>query len=197
MLALSSMALPNLLDAINHLRLGMSTPSDEDEPSEEQQDLLELLAVKGVPKSSITKDVYQKFMNILNARPHIQDPAPAPKPREPMGDPPVPPGRVNPPPTSGQGNPPPNLGASSGSNWEPGRSPTDEEEPKKLFSYRNPLYTKPSVPPPSLIPSHLFPTRSQKQVRRNQWETTPTGQEALLQFIPGTLLWITLKGIQP
>ena len=64
--ALSSMALPNLLDAIDRLRLGMLTPSGEAEPLEEQQDLLELLAVKGVPKSSKTKDVYQKFMNILN-----------------------------------------------------------------------------------------------------------------------------------
>ena len=26
----------------------------------------------------------------------------------------------------------------------------DEEETKKLFSYRNPLYTKPSVPPPKV-----------------------------------------------
>ena len=26
----------------------------------------------------------------------------------------------------------------------------DEEEPKKLFSYRNPLYTKPPVPPPKV-----------------------------------------------
>ena len=65
--ALSSTALPDLLDAIHHLRLGMATPSDEDESSEEQQDLLESLAVKGVPKSSKTKDVYQKFVNILNA----------------------------------------------------------------------------------------------------------------------------------
>ena len=64
---LSSTALPNLLDAIDCLWLGMSTPSDEAEPSEEQQDLLESLVVKGVPKSSKTKDVYQKFMNILNA----------------------------------------------------------------------------------------------------------------------------------
>ena len=64
-----------------------------------------------------------------------------------MGDPPIAPGWVDPPPTSGQGNPPPNSGASSGSNWELGRIPTDEEETKKLFSYRNPLYTKPPVPP--------------------------------------------------
>ena len=72
-----------------------------------------------------------------------------------MGDPPVPPGWTDHPPTPGQGNPPPNSGASSGSNWEPGRIPTDEEEPKKeepkkFFSYRNPLYTKPSVPPPKV-----------------------------------------------
>ena len=66
------------------------------------------------------------------------------------GDPPIPPGWVDPPPTSGQGNPPPNLEASSCSNWEPGRIPTDEEEPKKLFSYWNPLYTKPLVPPPKV-----------------------------------------------
>ena len=148
--ALSSKALPNLLDMIDRLWLGMSTPSDEDKPSEEQQDLLESLAVKGVPKSSKTKDVYQKFMNILDAQPCIQDPAPSPKLRDPTGDPPV---KVDPPPTSGKENPPPNSGASSGSNWELGRIPMDEEEPKKeeakkLFSYWNPLYTKPSVPPP-------------------------------------------------
>ena len=34
--ALSSRALPNLLDVIDHLRLGVSTPSDEAEPTEEQ-----------------------------------------------------------------------------------------------------------------------------------------------------------------
>ena len=64
--ALSSMALPDLLDAIYHLWLGMSIPSDEDESSEEQQDLLESLVAKGVPRASKTKDVYQKFVNILD-----------------------------------------------------------------------------------------------------------------------------------
>ena len=64
-----------------------------------------------------------------------------------MGDPPIPPGLVD---------PPPNSGASSGSNWELEKIPTDEEdpkkeEPKKLFSYRNPLYTKPSVLPPKVF----------------------------------------------
>ena len=52
--ALSSTALPNLLDVIDCLWLGMPTLSDEDKSSEEQQDLLELLVVKGAPKSSKT-----------------------------------------------------------------------------------------------------------------------------------------------
>ena len=65
--ALSSMALPDLLDMIDHLQLGMSTPSGEDKSSEEQQDLLESLAVKGVPKSSKTRDVYQKSVSIHDA----------------------------------------------------------------------------------------------------------------------------------
>ena len=65
--ALSSTALPGLLDTIDHLQLGMSTPSDKDQSSEEQPDLLESLVAKGVPKSSKTKDVYQKFVNILDA----------------------------------------------------------------------------------------------------------------------------------
>ena len=64
--ALSSTALPDLLDVIDCLRLGMSTPSDKDQSSEEQQDLLKSLAAKGVPRSSKTKDVYQKFVNILD-----------------------------------------------------------------------------------------------------------------------------------
>ena len=63
--ALSSMALPRLFDVIDCLQLGMSTPSDEDRSSEEQPDLLESLAAKGVPKSSKTEDVYQKFVIFL------------------------------------------------------------------------------------------------------------------------------------
>ena len=60
----------------------------------------------------------------------------------------MPPGQVDPPATLVPGNPTPNSGASSGSNWELGKIPTDEGEPIKLSSYRNPLYKKPSVPPP-------------------------------------------------
>ena len=163
---LSSTALPDLLDMTDHLRSGMSTPSDEDQPSEEQQDLLESLAAKGVPRSSETKDVYQKFVNILNTRPRIRDPVPTPRPQ---GDPPVPPSRVDPPPTSVVGNPATNPGASVGSNWVPGRIPTDEEEPKKLFLYRDPLYIKPAVPPPRCpIPFHPFVTRGPNLVRGNR-----------------------------
>ena len=145
--ALSSTALPDLLDAIDHLQLGMSTPLAEDQSSEEQQDLLESLAAKGVPRSSKTKDVYQKFVNILDAQPRIRDPAPAPKPKV---NPPMPPRQVDPPRMPVMGNPTSNSGASSGSNWVPGKIPTDEEEPKKLFPYRDPLFIKPAVPPPKV-----------------------------------------------
>ena len=145
--ALSSTALPDLLDVIYHLRLGMSTPTDKDQSSEEQQDLLELLVAKEVPRSSKTKDVYQKFVNILDARPHIQNPAPASKPKV---NPPVPPRQVYPPQMLAMGNPTSFPGASLGSNWVPEKIPTDEEESKKLFSYRNPLSIKPAVPPPKI-----------------------------------------------
>ena len=148
--ALSSMALPGLLDTIDCLRLGMSTPSDEDQSSEEQQDLLESLAANGVLRSSKTKDVYQKFVNILNARPHIWDPAPAPELKV---NPPVPPRQVDPPRMPATGSPTSIPGASLGSNWVPGKIPTDEEESKKLFSYRNPLSIKPAVPPPKVFNS--------------------------------------------
>ena len=135
--ALSSTALPDLLDAIDRLRLGMSTPSDKGQSSEEQQDLLESLAVKEVPRSSKTKDVYQKFVNILDAQPHIRNPVPAPKPKV---NPPVPLRQVYPPQMPATGNPTSIPRASLGSNWVPGKIPTDEGESKKLFSYRNPFH---------------------------------------------------------
>ena len=37
-----------------------------------------------------------------------------------------------------------------GSNWVRGKIPTDEEESKKLFPYRNPLSIKLAVPPPGV-----------------------------------------------
>ena len=58
--------------------------------------------------------------------------------------------------------PPVNPGVPSGSDWEPRKIPTSEEEPKKLFSYRNPLYNKPSVPLPKIsVPILPIPHRRQ------------------------------------
>ena len=171
--ALSSTALPDLLDAIDHLRLGMSTPSDKDQSSEEQQDLLESLAVKEVPRSSKTKDVYQKFVNILDAWPHIRNPAPAPKPKV---NPPEPPRQVYPPQMPATGNPTSFPGASLGSNWVPGKIPTDEEESKKLFSYRNPLSIKPAVLPPKVFdPIPPLPHQGSKSGKREPAIGDPNG----------------------
>ena len=158
--ALSSTALPDLLEAIDNLQLGMSTPLDEGQSSEEQQDLLESLMVKRVPRPSKTKDVYQKFVNILNARPRIQDPTPAPKPKVNLI---VPPGQVDPPQMPATGNSTSIPGASLGSNWVLGKIPTDEEEPRKLFTYRDPLFVKPAVPPPKVSnPIPPFPHQGSK-----------------------------------
>ena len=158
--ALLSTALPDLLDVIDHLQLGMSTPSDKDQSSEEQQDLLESLVAKGVPRSSKTKDVYQKFVNILDARPCIWDPVPIPKPK---GDPPVPPKQADPPLKSVVGNPATNRGASVGFNWVPGKIPTDEEEPKKSFFHRDHLHIKPAMFPPKVsVPIPPFPHQGSK-----------------------------------
>ena len=185
--ALSSTALPDLLGAINHLRLGMSTPLDEDQSSDEQQDLLESLVAKGVLRSSKTKDVYQKFVNILDARPHIRDRASAPKLKV---NPPVPLRQVDPPQMPAMGNPTLIPRASLGSNWVPGKIPTDEEESKKLFSYRilfpsNRQCLLPRYP----IPYHPSRTRGPNLMRENWQSETPTGQGAFLQLLLGMPQW--------
>ena len=75
----------------------------------------------------------------------------------------MPPRQVDPPQTPVTGNPTSNSGASSGSNWVPGKIPTDEEEPKKLFPYRDPLFIKPAVPPPKVSDPILpFPHQGSK-----------------------------------
>ena len=49
-----------------------------------------------------------------------------------------------------------------GSDWEPWKIPMSEEELKKLFSYRDPLYNKPSMPPPKISdPIPPIPHRGQ------------------------------------
>ena len=78
-------------------------------------------------------------------------------------NPPVPPRQVDPLQTPVTGNPTTNSGASSGSHWVPGKIPTDEEEPKKLFPYRDPLYINPAVPPPKVSnPIPPFPHQGSK-----------------------------------
>ena len=80
-----------------------------------------------------------------------------------MGDPPIPPEQVDPPPAPGPVNPPHNPGVPTGLDWEPGKIPIDEEEPKKVFSYRNPLYNNPSAPPPKVSnPIPPIPHKDQK-----------------------------------
>ena len=75
----------------------------------------------------------------------------------------MPPRQVEPPLTPVTGNPTTNSGASFGSNWVPGKIPTDEEEPKKLFPYRDSLYTKPAMPPPKVSdPIPPFPHQGSK-----------------------------------
>ena len=57
----------------------------------------------------------------------------------------------------------PNLGVATNSDWESGKIPTNEEELKKLFSYRNPLYNKSSAPPPKVSdPIPPIPLKEQK-----------------------------------
>ena len=128
---------------------------------------------KGVPRSSKTKDVYQKFVNILDARPRIQDPAPIPKPK---GDPLVPPRQADPPPKSVVGNLATNPGASVGLNWVLGRIPTDEEEPKKSFFHRDPLHIKPAVLPPKVsVPIPPFPHQGSKSGEGEPANGDPNG----------------------
>ena len=75
----------------------------------------------------------------------------------------MPPRQVDPPQMPVTGNPTSNSGASSGSNWVLGKIPTDEEEPKKLFPYRDPPFIKPAVPPPKVPdPIPPFPHQGSK-----------------------------------
>ena len=161
--ALPSTTIPNLLEVIDCLQLGVRPPPKEGDPPKghqgdplkEHQDLLESLAVKDVLKPTDPKDIYQKFLNMLRGQSGAQNPGPTlepgnPTPKPIVGNPPAPPGQANPPQPPGHGDPPANPGVPAGSDWEPGKIPTSKEELKKLFSYRNPLYNKPSVPPPKI-----------------------------------------------
>ena len=74
------------------------------------------------------------------------------------------------------GNPTTNSGALSGSNWVPEKIPTDEEESKKLFAYRDPLYTKPAGPPPKVFdPIPPFPHQGSKTSKGELAIRDPSG----------------------
>ena len=64
--ALSSTALPNLLESIDHLWLDASLLPEEAKPLIEHEDLLDALARKDAQKEFNTSNVYQKFLNVLD-----------------------------------------------------------------------------------------------------------------------------------
>ena len=81
---------------------------------------------------------------------------------------------------------------------QPGKIPTSEEGPKKLFSYRNPLYNKPSMPPPKISDPILpIPCRDRQQVEKDHKEVTPVDQEESLPLRMTILSWITPREIRP
>ena len=151
--ALSSTTLPNLLDVIDHLQLRVPPLSQGMEPPKEHKDLLESLTMKDAPKPSSSKDIYQKFLNVLREWPSVQNSNPALEPGDQtpdpnLGDPPLPPGCVDPPLPPGCVDPPPNPEVPMNSDWEPGKILTTDEDPKRMFTYRNPLFNNPfSLPP--------------------------------------------------
>ena len=139
--ALSSTTLPNLLDAIDHLQLSTPPPSEQEETPKEHEDLLESLAVKDTPKPSSFRENYQKFLNVLGEQPSVQNPNPALEPLDPTPEP----NSRNPPFPPGHVDPLPNPGIPRNSNWEPRKIPTTDKDPKKVFTYRNPLYNNTSA----------------------------------------------------
>ena len=138
---------------------------------------------KGVLRSSKTKDVYKKFVNILDTRPHIWDPAPAPKLKV---NPPMPPKQVDPPRMPAMGNPTSNSGASSDSNWVLGKIPTDEEDPRNCF-LTGILFSSnlQCLLPRCLIPSHPFLTSD----GRPQWVRGRSCSSCQWIALKGILLW--------
>ena len=111
--------------------------------------------MKNVPKPSDPKDIYQKFLNTLGEWPNVPKSRSCSGAREPDSQPNC--GGFThsslvskSTSASRTCGPPVNPGVPTGSDWEPGKIPTSKEELKKLFFYRNPLYNKPSVPPPKI-----------------------------------------------
>ena len=130
----------------------------------------------------------------LKSRPHSKARNLTPNPL--VGDPPSPPGQVDPPPAPGPVNPSPNLGVLTGSNWEPGKIPTNEEEPKKVFSYRNPLYSHPSAPLPKVSdPIPPIPCKEQKPGGGEPVGDDPSGSGGVILFHLAMSQWVILREI--
>ena len=99
------------------------------------------------------------------------------------GDLPIPPGQANPPPPPDHVDPPANPRVPKNSDWELGKIPTNEEEPKKLFSYRNPPYNKSSMPPPKVSDPILpIPHKEQKAGGEGSKGVDPSGSGGVLPF---------------
>ena len=74
------------------------------------------------------------------------------------------------------GNSATNPEASVGSNWVPGRIPTDEEDPQKSFFHRGPLHIKPAVFPPKVsIPILPLPPQGSKSGEGELANRDPNG----------------------
>ena len=195
--ALSSYIIPNLLDAIDHLQLGVCPPPKEGDPPKEQQDLLESLAVKDVPKPSDPKDIYQKFLNTLGEWLSVQNPDPALEPGNPtpnltVRNPPTPPGQANTPQSPGHVGPPLIQGSPQVLTGSLGRSPLVRRDqrscsPTEILCTTN----RPCLHQKSLIPSYpsLVGTGSRwRRITRRwlQWiRRSPSPSE--WQSSPGSL----------
>ena len=149
--ALSSAALPNLLDAIDHFWLRAPPLCKEAEAPKEHNDLLDSLAMKDAPEPSSTKDICQKFLNILEKYQRFETHSEAGKSDSwsQLGKSASSPGC---------GEPPPAPEVSMNSDWGPGKIPMTDEDPKRVFKYKNPLYKNPfgvhpkvSIPVPTII----------------------------------------------
>ena len=209
--ALLSTAIPNLLEAIDHLQLGVHPPPKVGDPPKGQQgdplkghqDLLESLAVKGVRKPTDPMDIYQKFLNMLGDWPGARNPGPTLEPGNPtpnltVGDPPIPLGRQIHPSSLVMGTHlliQESLQVLTGS---PGRFPQARRSrrncsPTEILCTAN----LPCLHQKSLIPSYPSLVGNKWQVGKGHKEVTLMDQEESLPLGLATLPWITLREICP
>ena len=94
----------------------------------------------------------------------------------------MPPRRADPTPKSVVRNPSTNSGASVGFSWDPGRIPTDEEDPQRSSIHRGLLHTKPAVFPPKVsVPVPPFPPQGSKSGEGELANGDPDGLRGVSQ----------------